>query len=89
MDSFLITFRNIPEGATVRVPTSVGLVADDPATNANENNESFILELVEGGPGDGVGKPENDMAMVELSATGTGEVRYEIGQIRAAVSARC
>ena len=82
-DSFLITFRNIPEGATVRVPTMVGLVADDNATNANENLESFILELVEGRPGDGVGKVENDMAPVELSATGTGEVRYEIGQIPA------
>ena len=82
-DSFLITFRNVPEGVTVMVPTGVGLVADDPATNANENNESFILDLVEGRPGDGVGKPENDMAMVELSATGTGEVRYEIGQTAA------
>ena len=81
-DSFLITFRNIPEGATVRVPTMVGLVADDPATNANENLESFILELVEGRPGDGVGKVENDMAPVELSASGTGEVRYEIGTAR-------
>ena len=78
-DSFLVSFRNIPEGATLRVPTMVGLVADDDATNANENLESFILELVEGRPGDGVGKPENDMAMVELSATGTGEVRYTIG----------
>ena len=86
-DSFLITFRNIPEGVTVMVPEMVGLVADDPATNANENNESFILELVEGRAGDGVGKIEGGMAPVELSATGTGEVRYTIGQIETAVAA--
>jgi len=80
-DSFLITLRNVPEGVTVMVPEMVGLADNDPNTNANEENESFILELVEGTPGDGVGKPEGGMAMVELSATGTGEVRYTIGMI--------
>ena len=84
MDSFLITFRNIPEGVTVMVPEKVGLVDDDqPGTNANENDESFILKLVEGRAGDGVGKPEGGMAPVELSATGTGEVRYKIGMTAA------
>ena len=84
-DSFLITLRNVPEGVTVMVPEMVGLATNDPNTNANEENESFILELVEGTPGDGVGKPEGGMAMVELSATGTGEVRYTIGMIEDAV----
>ena len=40
------------------------------------------MNLVEGRAGDGVGKPEGGMAPVELSATGTGEVRYEIGMTR-------
>ena len=82
-DSFVITLRNVPEGVTVMVPEMVGLVDDDPNTNANENAESFILELDEGTAGDGVGKIEGGMAPVELSATGTGEFRYEIGQIPA------
>ena len=80
-DSFVITLRNVPEGVSVTVPEMVGLVADDPNTNANENAESFILELVEGRAGDGVGKLEGGMAPVELSATGTGEFRYTIGMI--------
>ena len=78
-DSFLLTFRNIPEGVTVMVPETVGLETDQPGTNINENDGSFIVNLVEGRAGDGVGKPEGGMAMVELSATGTGEVRYTIG----------
>ena len=78
-DSFVITLRNVPEGVTVMVPEMVGLVDDDPNTNANEMNESFILELDEGTAGDGVGKLEGGMAPVELSATGTGEFRYTIG----------
>ena len=82
-DSFVITLRNVPEGVTVMVPEMVGLVDDDPNTNANEMNESFILELDEGTAGDGVGKIEGGMAPVELSATGTGEFRYTIGQIPA------
>ena len=57
-DSFVITLRNVPEGVTVMVPEMVGLVDDDPNTNANEKNESFILELDEGTAGDGVGKIE-------------------------------
>ena len=80
-DNFLITFRNIPEGVTVMVPTTVPLAEDDPATNADENAESLILELVEGSPRDGVGKPEGGKAMVELSAAGTGEIRYTIGSV--------
>ena len=47
-DSFLITFRNIPEGATVMVPETVGLADQDAATNADEVAESFILNLVQG-----------------------------------------
>ena len=78
-DSFLLTFRNIPEGVTVMVPETVGLEDDQPGTNINETDGSFIVNLVEGRAGDGVGKPEGGMAMVELSATGTGEIRYEIG----------
>ena len=78
-DSFLITFRNIPEGVTVMVPEKVDLLDDDPGTNADENLESILLELVEGRAGDGVGKPEGGKAMVELTAAGTGSVRYTIG----------
>ena len=83
MDSFLLTFRNIPEGVTVMVPVTVGLEDDQPNTNIDETDGSFIVNLVEGRAGDGVGKPEGGMAMVELSATGTGEVRYEIGMTAA------
>ncbi len=83
MDSFLLTFRNIPEGVTVMVPVTVGLEEDQPNTNINETDGSFIVNLVEGRAGDGVGKPEGGMAMVELSATGTGEVRYTIGMTAA------
>ena len=72
MDSFLVTFKNIPEGVTVMVPEVVSLTAIDSTTK---------LILVEGKPGDGVGKPEGGKAMVELSATGTGEVRYTIGEL--------
>jgi hypothetical protein len=79
MDSFLLTFRNIPEGVTVMVPVTVGLEEDQSGTNIDETDGSFIVNLVEGRAGDGVGKPEGGMAMVELSATGTGEIRYEIG----------
>ena len=69
MDSFVVTFKNIPEGVTVMVPEIAGLTANDSAN----------LILVEGKPGDGVGKPEGGKAIVELSASGTGEVRYTIG----------
>jgi hypothetical protein len=79
MDSFLLTFRNIPEGVTVMVPVTVGLEEDQSGTNVDEMDGSFIVNLVEGRAGDGVGKPEGGMAMVELTATGTGEVRYTIG----------
>ena len=82
-DSFLLTFRNIPEGVTVMVPVTVGLEEDQSGTNINETDGSFIVNLVEGRAGDGVGKPEGGMAMVELSATGTGEVRYTIGMTAA------
>ncbi len=79
-DSFLITFRNIPEGVSVMVPVEVPRAADDTSTTAvNEMNESFSLMLVEGTSGDGVAKPVDGKAMVELSATGTGEIRYKIG----------
>ena len=80
-DSFLITFRNIPEGVTVTVPVDVPLAADDASTTAvNERNESISLVLVQGRSGDGVAKPVDGKAMVELSATGTGEIRYTIGK---------
>ena len=90
MDSFLLTFRNIPEGVTVMVPEKVDLEEDLPGTNVNETDGSFVVELVEGRAGDGVGKPEGGMAPVELSATGTGEVRYEIGMqvLRAATASK-
>ena len=88
-DSFLITFRNIPEGVTVMVPVEVGLATDDTSTTAvNEHLDSFSLMLVEGRSGDGVAKPVDGKAMVELSATGTGEIRYTIGMgTRAATQA--
>ncbi len=85
-DSFLITFRNIPEGVTVMVPEKVDLLDDDPGTNADEELGSILLELVEGRPGDGVGKPEGGKAMVELTATGTGSVRYTIGRVSAGLA---
>ena len=48
MDSFLLTFRNIPEGVTVMVPETVGLEDDQAATNIDEMDGSFIVNLVEG-----------------------------------------
>ncbi len=78
-DSFMVMFKNIPEGVTVMVPEMVGLAKNDEGTNADEAAQSFTLDLVEGTPGDGVGKPEGGMAMVELTASGTGSVRYDIG----------
>lgn len=78
-DSFLITFRNIPEGVTVMVPETVALAKNDAGTTADEMAESFILNLIHGRSGDGVGKPSLGKAMVELSAAGSGEVRYTIG----------
>ena len=78
-DSFLITFHNIPEGVSVMVPTGVAVETDQAATNTDERDGSFSVNLVEGRAGDGVGKVENNRAPVELSASGTGEVRYTIG----------
>ena len=78
-DSFLITFHNIPEGVSVMVPTGVAVEDDQAATNTDEEDGSFSVNLVEGRAGDGVGKVENNRAPVELSASGTGEVRYTIG----------
>ena len=89
-DSFLITFHNIPEGVSVMVPTGVAVETDQAATNTDERDGSFSVNLVMGRAGDGVGKVENNMAPVELSASGTGEVRYTIGTqagTRAAVQA--
>ena len=76
---FVITFRGIPEGVTVTVPTSVESM-DTPEIDAEENGvpvaavtDTFGIKLAagiaSGTDGDGV---------VDLSAAGTGEVVYDV-----------
>ncbi len=80
MDRFMLTFTNIPEGVTVMVPMEVPLADPVANTRADEVAESFTLNLVQGTPGDGVGDTgDGGKVMVELSASGSGEIRYTIG----------
>ena len=73
-DMFTVTFRNIPEGVSVMVPAMTA------ALDAEHEGADLLLVLDEGGPGDGVGDPNDDgMAMVELTASGMGSVMYTIG----------
>ena len=78
MDQFQITFTGVPEGVTVTVPANVPLPKDNEGTTANEMEGAFVLKLYTG-TGDGVGKPADGKAMVELSATGSATIRYMIG----------
>ena len=72
-DKFTVTFRNIPEGVSVLVPTMTA------ALDAELEGKDLQLVLDEGGPGDGVADPDDDgMAMVELTASGMGTVMYKI-----------
>ena len=77
-DRLVVTFTGIPEGVSVMVPDIVPLAADDPATTADEAAASFSLDLMDEGRTSGVGKIEDNMGEVELSATGAGEVVYNL-----------
>ena len=77
-DRLVLTFTGIPEGVSVMVPDIVPLAADDPATTADEAAASFSLDLMDEGRTSGVGKIEDNMGEVELSASGAGEVVYNL-----------
>ena len=77
-DRLVVTFTGIPEGLKVMVPDIVPLATDDPATTADEAAASFSLDLMDEGRTSGVGKIEDNMGEVELSATGAGEVVYNL-----------
>ena len=77
-NEFVVAFIGIPEGVKVMVPDIVPLAADDPDTTADEKATSFSLDLMDEGRTSGVGKIEDNMGEVELSATGAGEVVYNL-----------
>ena len=77
-DRLVVTFTGISEGLKVMVPDIVPLAADDPDTTADEEAASFSLDLMDEGRTSGVGKIEDNMGEVELSATGAGEVVYNL-----------
>ena len=77
-DSLVVTFAGIPEGVKVMVPDIVMLATDDRDTRADEAAASFSLALRSGTRTDGVGDIEGGMAEVELSASGAGEVVYNL-----------
>ena len=77
-DRLVVTFTGIPEGLKVMVPDIVPLATDDPATTADEAAASFSLDLMDEGRTSGVGKIEDNMGEVELSASGAGEVVYNL-----------
>ena len=77
-DRLVVTFSGIPEGLKVMVPDIVPLATDDPATTADEEAASFSLDLMDEGRTSGVGKIEDNMGEVELSASGAGEVVYNL-----------
>ena len=77
-DRLVVTFTGIPEGVKVMVPDIVPLAADDPDTTADEAAASFSLDLMDEGRTSGVGKIEDNMGEVELSASGAGEVVYNL-----------
>ena len=71
--SFSVVFSRIPEGVTVLVPKMVPLATGD------DEAGSFGLILSGGSRTDGVGKfNDDDMAPVELSQSGSGEVIYNV-----------
>ena len=80
-DRLVLTFTGIPEGVSVIVPDIVPLAADDPATTADEAAASFSLDLIDEGRTSGVGKIEDNMGEVKLSATGAGKL-YTTSLIR-------
>ena len=77
-DRLVVTFTGIPEGLKVMVPDIVPPATDDPDTTADEEAASFSLDLMDEGRTSGVGKIEDNMGEVELSATGAGEVVYNL-----------
>ena len=77
-DSLVVTFTGIPEGVKVMVPDIVPLATDDPDTSADEAAASFSLDLIDEGRTSGVGDIEDNMGEVELSASGAGEVVYNL-----------
>ena len=77
-DRLVLTFTGIPEGLKVMVPDIVPPATDDPDTTADEEAASFSLDLMDEGRTSGVGKIEDNMGEVELSASGAGEVVYNL-----------
>ena len=86
-DSLVVTFTGIPEGVAVMVPASVPLaMIENPDANERENMPmvpdpaAFSLMLRSGTRVDGVGDIDADtmMGAVELTASGAGEVIYNL-----------
>ena len=77
-DRLVVTFTGIPDGVKVMVPDIVPLATEDPDTTADEEAASFSLDLMDKGRTSGVGKIEDNMGEVELSASGAGEVVYNL-----------
>ena len=91
-DSLVVTFTGIPEGVMVMVPAmvEVGMI-DDPAETANAGEmildpATFSLTLEHGTRTDGVEDVEDGMGAVELTASGAGEVVYNVGMTDGAVN---
>ena len=85
-DSLMVTFTGIPEGVTVMVPASVpvGMIenpveADRQDTPMILDPAAFSLTLEHGTRTDGVEDVEDGMGAVELTASGAGEVVYNVG----------
>ena len=84
-DSLMVTFTGIPEGVTVMVPAMVAVgMIDDPESQTTPPEQildpaAFSLTLVHGSRTDGVEDVADGMGAVELTASGAGEVIYNVG----------
>ena len=72
-DTFVVTVSNVPEGVKVSVPTAIELEADKEDGGVNEMLGSVAVDLVMCRT-----CGADNKGNVELSAAGTGQVRYKI-----------
>ena len=95
-DSLVVTFLHIPEGVSVWVPAAVvvGMI-DNPDAEGDQSAPAriadpaaFSLSLRHGTRTDGVGDVDDDtmLGQVELTASGAGEVIYNLADTSAEVS---
>ena len=74
-DSFVVSFSGVPEGVSITMQDVIPVLDDVTSTSADEEEETFRLELEKTNPRtSGVDKDN----MVVLSNAGTGSVRYNI-----------